>query len=978
MNSRTTTTKLVGVFLFLTLSVPNYAYALRQTGLEESEGKDKPKTQLIVALTVPSVSPAAGAEEMAALTFRPLTSESLKLHKERLFELYRTIASDEPATMDHMLGERIDPRFSRVIFDDRGQIVGAAYVAEDSRAPGERVYLSSLMRDTARSDVKGTGELLIREAARAARNAGFQSMRFKVHAEQPRLRAFYENLGAKLIEVIPPAKPAFPSRALYELSFADLDAQAQGNIEKLNQQSLAFAAALTRPVKLAVLAGAYVPNSEPAVRSAEEALASNVERIRQLAAANSQGLVAVDFILVDDGSPVPIVDIVRRVFPGTEGAPVRLGMRYPLAPNVTMTIYSMKTALEAKAAGQLNESEEPVLDGIATTEGPAKDSVKGGAIALGMTITLGEGADYVVQTDFDPVLDVRQAFNLLRPLIDGTFQVAAGTRLSAAAPPVGRHLPHFYTERDDYYPLIRSLIPELKGIQDPQAGLKAYDANFLRESGLFSRVRDRFLTLDTEVILLAALRGARMGNVPVSVKLPEEGPPTTIADSADRKKYIERFLLGRDGKTDGLVRQMVRHKRMGPADLLRVYGAIEAFFLEHLHERFSMTREQFFRSFSGVTLEAGPVEIEVRINSDMAKDELLVNVINPAVEKLEEKLKSFPIFNQPSPLRLNGYFHALVFAQEGPRPRGLMIEFDEGRFLREIALSSVVHNGIDGILARIRAENSRYGTGKLIFWVERQVDKIVLVLSDDGIGIRQDILPRLFREPVPDLKRDGIWAGGTGTTLVTGDYGNKFVPVEIRTRHPETGAYRLRAGPGTDEVTIEKDDKSGIGTEVRWTFQFLAAGLEEKSAAQRIIAGQFKDAIHEALGNVDFRSVIPEGRGVVVDARIGDGVLSIAAALNEAHVPVIVVEPDPQKREATTRLLINVPVVTDVEAAVVLLAENGIRERIILNPAVTPTSAVALAYLKEIQILPQNLQLRPILEFGTQEGRFREQMGRYL
>ncbi len=156
------------------------------------------------------------------------------------------------------------------------------------------------------------------------------------------------------------------------------------------------------------------------------------------------------------------------------------------------------------------------------------------------------------------------------------------------------------------------------------------------------------------------------------------------------------------------------------------------------------------------------------------------------------------------------------------------------------------------------------------------------------------------------------------------------------------------------------------------------AGLEEKRVAGDIIAGRFREAVREALAGTDLASVIVNGQGVILDARIGDGILSLAAALAEMGVPVVVVESELKKQPETKRLLDGIPVVSDEAAARIRLAELGIKTPIILTPAITRTPGAAFAYLQELNLLPRGLQPRAILAVGLEEGRFREQMGNYL
>ncbi len=103
--------RILAALLILALALPNSAYALRQTGLEESDGKDKPKAQLISALTSPfvstpilssspisfaTVSSAAGMEEkdlnsISAEDLEKILAEVLKISEPEAKELAEKI-----------------------------------------------------------------------------------------------------------------------------------------------------------------------------------------------------------------------------------------------------------------------------------------------------------------------------------------------------------------------------------------------------------------------------------------------------------------------------------------------------------------------------------------------------------------------------------------------------------------------------------------------------------------------------------------------------------------------------------------------------------------------------------------------------------------------------------------------------------------------------------------------------------------------
>ncbi len=230
------------------------------------------------------------------------------------------------------------------------------------------------------------------------------------------------------------------------------------------------------------------------------------------------------------------------------------------------------------------------------------------------------------------------------------------------------------------------------------------------------------------------------------------------------------------------------------------------------------------------------------------------------------------------------------------------------------------------------------------------------------------------------IKKIVQWAESRGYLI------SKIDPRFVRARYPDMSSYEIRKNHEDpfDSDEWERQDGMSIRNLVwqyGWTSWFVyrrAAGLEEKRVVGDIVAGRFRDAIREALIGTDLASVVPDGRGVILDAGIGDGVLAIATVLGEVHVPVVVVEPEPGKRQADARLLVDIPVSSGLEEANRCLAQIGVNNPIVLTSAVTPTPKAALAYLQQLRLLPRDLQPQAVLAVGLEEGRFREQMGEYL
>ncbi len=161
-----------------------------------------------------------------------------------------------------------------------------------------------------------------------------------------------------------------------------------------------------------------------------------------------------------------------------------------------------------------------------------------------------------------------------------------------------------------------------------------------------------------------------------------------------------------------------------------------------------------------------------------------------------------------------------------------------------------------------------------------------------------------------------------------------------------------------------------------------STGLEEGQQARRVaadeVAAQFREKVRDALAGVDAVSMNVSGRGVILDGRIGPGVLTVAAALKMVEVPVAVVETDPSARVVAAKMLNGkIPVVGNFEEAEKDLWDLGAVDLVRLTPEVTPTAGDLLRYLQEIRLLPLG-DLQPLLTTGLEEGKYQKQVEQYL
>jgi len=175
------------------------------------------------------------------------------------------------------------------------------------------------------------------------------------------------------------------------------------------------------------------------------------------------------------------------------------------------------------------------------------------------------------------------------------------------------------------------------------------------------------------------------------------------------------------------------------------------------------------------------------------------------------------------------------------------------------------------------------------------------------------------------------------------------------------------------------------------------AGAEEegaKAVAAEAVAGRFREKVREALEGAAGGSLsahVDDGRGVILDGRIGYGIVAVAVALSQREVPVVLWMPGAGNRENKKEngLLTGVPVTGTLKKAMDTLSSRGVTHPVLLSSngkangftlsAVfwTETAEEAIFTLQQLKLLPFG-DLSPLLESGAEEARYQEQVGQYL
>ena len=210
---------------------------------------------------------------------------------------------------------------------------------------------------------------------------------------------------------------------------------------------------------------------------------------------------AVDFnmILVDDGCPSQTCQIAEKIIE-TEGY-----------GNVKVLCLDDGIACQS-----------PVVEGLACTS----ESQKGGSIQYGIWEALEDYSDsdsthLIVYTDADMAAPVNELGLLLEKLNEETM-VAIGSRYDAGSVcrgPWGKNGEvQGLTEFDRRMVGLRGLVfsklfPQTGNITDTQCGLKAFDAQLLKQ--IILRTKVRTFSFDIELLLLAAAAGSTIASAPI-------------------------------------------------------------------------------------------------------------------------------------------------------------------------------------------------------------------------------------------------------------------------------------------------------------------------------------------------------------------------------------------------------------------------------------------------------------------------------
>lgn len=264
------------------------------------------------------------------------------------------------------------------------------------------------------------------------------------------------------------------------------------------------------PLKIAVVVPAYY--GDQARIEKQNSIAIKLKQLQTLADAPGADPVTFVLYVVDDKPQEGVLEAARAQHARSGVDPDRVQFR-------TLRLE------EAVRAGH------PAARGLTSST----QSVKWGALRLGMHTALQEGADAVVATDSDSSQDLSEIPNLLRPLLLEGAAAAVGSRFVEGAYTQGMPI-HNYLELFLFNPFAEQVFPEIGQVLDLQSGLKGYSAPALAQA--LPLMATHQLAGDLELLYLIARGGGRVQEVPRSER--DEDPQLTTINFNRYGDFVEQ------------------------------------------------------------------------------------------------------------------------------------------------------------------------------------------------------------------------------------------------------------------------------------------------------------------------------------------------------------------------------------------------------------------------------------------------------
>lgn len=156
------------------------------------------------------------------------------------------------------------------------------------------------------------------------------------------------------------------------------------------------------------------------------------------------------------------------------------------------------------------------------------------------TIALSEGADIIIMIHPDYQYDSTLAPELIRPIIQGRFDIMLGSRIRTRREALSGNMPRYKYVGNRFLTFIENLVLG-QNLSEYHTGFRAYTKETLKKIP-FHKYSDSFV-FDQQILFGAIAQGARIGETPVPVRYFPEASSINLKHSIIYGLSILRDLL---------------------------------------------------------------------------------------------------------------------------------------------------------------------------------------------------------------------------------------------------------------------------------------------------------------------------------------------------------------------------------------------------------------------------------------------------
>lgn len=156
------------------------------------------------------------------------------------------------------------------------------------------------------------------------------------------------------------------------------------------------------------------------------------------------------------------------------------------------------------------------------------------------TIALSEGADIVVMIHPDYQYDSRLTDELIRPIIQGRFDVMLGSRIRTREEALRGGMPQYKYLGNRFLTFLENIVLG-QNLSEYHTGFRAYTKDILKKLP-FHKYSDDFV-FDQQILIGAIASGARVGEIPVPVRYFPQASSINFQRSAIYGLSILRDLI---------------------------------------------------------------------------------------------------------------------------------------------------------------------------------------------------------------------------------------------------------------------------------------------------------------------------------------------------------------------------------------------------------------------------------------------------